>query len=126
MGELASKLGRLAVTGNLAILLLSQTSVRVRSDSGALLHPAISGAAWDAGINNRIVFFRDWLFKSLDVSSQDELQPGVRFAGVMKAKGMAYDGVGRVVAFTIQKVMNLHPGGIPILKSTERLARGQG
>lgn len=36
--------------------------------------------------------------------SQGEYMPGVRFAGVMKAKGVSYEGVGKVVTFMIEKV----------------------
>ena len=33
--------------------------------------------------------------------------PGVRFAGVMKAKGISYEGVGKVATFVIEKVSPL-------------------
>lgn len=35
--------------------------------------------------------------------------PGVRFAGVTKAKGISYEGVGKVVTFMIEKVSLLKP-----------------
>ena len=108
MGDFISKIGRLAVTKNVAILLVSQTTTRVRSDTGALLYPAISGTAWDGGINNRIVLFRDWLFRERNACSELDYQHGVRFAGIMKAKGMAFDGAGRVTAFKIERVFSLH------------------
>ena len=105
MADLISRLGRLAVTRNIAILLLGQTTTRVRSDTGAVLCPAISGTGWDGGINSRIVLYRDWLFLSKDPSSQAENCPGVRFAGIMKAKGIPYQDLGRIVAFTIIEVI---------------------
>ncbi len=37
-------------------------------------------------------------------SSQGEYMPGVRFAGVVKAKGTSYEGVGRLITFVIEKV----------------------
>lgn len=105
MGDLISKIGRLAATKNVAILLTSQTTTRVRSETSAVLYPAISGTAWDTGISTRIVIFRDWMFQASEaVSSQGEYMPGVRIAGVIKAKGISYEGVGRVVLFTIKKV----------------------
>ncbi|KAL9130020.1 MAG: hypothetical protein Q9217_001704 [Psora testacea] len=103
MGELISKLSRLAVTKDIAILLVTQSTTRVRPDTGALLHPAISGTAWDCGINNRIAFYRDWPFTSKEASSEGRYCAGLRFAGILKAKGMAYEGVVRAAAFTILK-----------------------
>ena len=37
-------------------------------------------------------------------SAQGEYMPGVRFAGVVKAKGISYEGVGKIVTFLIEKV----------------------
>jgi len=105
MGDFLSSIGRLAATKNIAILLISQTTTRIRSETGAVLHPAISGTAWDTGIGTRLLLFRDWMFQTADgLSSQGRFMPGVRFAGVVKAKGVAYEGVGKVATFTIQKV----------------------
>lgn len=105
MGDLISKISRLAATKNIAILLTSQTTTRIRPETGAVLHPAISGTAWDTGISTRIVIFRDWMFQASEAaSSQGEYMPGVRFAGVVKAKGTSYEGVGRLITFVIEKV----------------------
>ena len=105
MADLISRMGRLAVTRNIAILLLGQTTTRVRPDTGALLCPATSGTGWDGGINSRIVLYRDWLFLSKDSSSQADHLPGVRFAGIIKAKGITYDDLARTAAFTIKQVI---------------------
>ena len=105
MGDIMSKFNKLAATGDVAILLTSQMTTRVRSETGAVMHPAISGTAWDAGISTRIVLFRDWIFeKSGNASSQGEYVPGARLAGVIKAKGCSSEGVGKVVVFTVEKV----------------------
>ena len=73
-----------------------------------MLHPAISGTAWDTGISTRIVLFRDWIFQASESgSSQGEYIPGVRFAGVFKAKGISYEGVGKVATFVIEEVSPL-------------------
>ena len=105
MGDLISKLGRLAATKNIAILLTSQTTTRIRHETRAVLHPAISSSAWDGGISTRVVLFRDWLFRAPEgPSSQGECVPGARFAGITKARGVSYDGIGRVITFTIEKV----------------------
>lgn len=105
MGDFISKIGRLAATTNIAILLTGQTTTRIRSETGAVLHPAVSGTGWDSGLGTRVVLFRDWTFQTTETpSSQGEYVPGVRFAGVVKAKGVSYEGVGKVVALRIEKV----------------------
>ena len=105
MGDLILKLGKLAATRNIAVLLMSQTTTRIRSDTGAVLNPAILGTAWDSGISTRIVLYRDWIFQVTENSrNQGAYVPGVRFAGVMKAKGVSYEGVGKVITFKIEKV----------------------
>lgn len=125
MGDFISKIGRLAATRNIAVLITNQMNTRIRSDAGAMLHPAVSGTAWDSGIRNRIVLFRDWMFRSNDASSsQGDLVPGVRFAGVMKAKAISYDGVGRVVAFQIEKVSSGCHDTEDLLSVTVRSLRG--
>lgn len=105
MGDFVTKVGTFAETKNIALLLTSQTSTRIRSETGAVLTPAISGTAWDTGVRTRVVLFRDWVFQTAEgPSSQGEYLPGVRFAGVVKAKGVGYEGVGKVVTFRIEEV----------------------
>ncbi|KAF6224742.1 hypothetical protein HO133_009936 [Letharia lupina] len=128
MGDLISKISRLAATKNIAILLTSQTTTRIRSETGAVLHPAISGTGWDTGISTRMVIFRDWVFQASETaSSQGEYIPGVRLAGVMKAKGISYEGVGKVVMFVIEKTRlreitvdqtKIRLNGSPVLPAT--------
>lgn len=107
MGDLISKISRLAATKNIAVLLTSQMTTRIRAETGAVLHPAISGTPWDTGISTRVVIFRDWMFRASETASQGEYMPGVRFAGVIKAKGVSYEGVGKVATFVIEKVSPL-------------------
>jgi len=107
MGDFVSKLGKLAVTRNIAVLLTSQTTTKVRAETGALLHPAVSGTAWDGGIASRIVLFRDWPPQQEGSQEEANRVRGVRYAGVLKAGGIAHGdsgGVGKVVAFTITSV----------------------
>lgn len=104
MGDFISKLGKLAATKNLAILLTMQTATRVYVESEMCLCPAIAGTAWDNGINARIVLFRDWLFKSAASSSPGEYEPGTRYAAVVKAGGISYEGLSKAVPFRITKV----------------------
>lgn len=120
MGDLISKINRLAAMKNIAVLLTSQTTTRIRSETGAMLHPAISGTAWDTGISTRIAIFRDWIFQASEqASSQGEYIPGVRFVGVMKAKGISYEGLGKVVMFVIGMVSPLDRRTEALLKHTD-------
>ena len=117
MGDFISKIGKLAATKNIAILLTNQTTTRIRSEIGAMLHPAISGTVWDSGISARVVLFRDWMFKTTDLSSsQGDITSGARFAGVIKAKGISYEGIGCFSAFRINKVICFHIVGAKGLK----------
>ena len=106
MNDLVSKLGRLAITRNIAIIFLSQTTTKVRSDSGAYLHPAISSAGWDSIVGNRLILFRDWLEQAKDAVSSERLS-NVRFAGLLRAKGVNYQGTGKLAAFTISRVQTM-------------------
>ncbi len=104
MGDFINKIGKLATTKNIAILLVSQTTTKIRAETGAVLHPAVASTAWDAGISTRIVLFRDWAFGPAEKSNKGEFIPGVRFAGVVKASGISYEGLGKVTSFTIEEV----------------------
>ena len=117
MGDIISQISRLATTWNIAILLTSQMATRITSEAGAVLQPAISGTAWDTGISSRVVVFRDWIFQATDAaSSQGEYVPGVRLAGVSKAKGVSYEDMTKTVMFTIEKVSALDCCGKASLK----------
>lgn len=104
MSDFVSRLGKLAATQNSAILLTSQTTTRITAETGAMIHSAVSGTAWDAGISARIFLFRDWLFDPTGESRQENFVPGVRFAGVSKAGGISYEGLGQIVSYTTEKV----------------------
>ena len=104
MGDFISKIGKLAATRNIAILLVSQTTTRIRAETGAVLHPALASTAWDAGIGSRIVLWRDWVYGLVEGSNVRDFIPGVRCAGVIKAGGIAYEGLGKVTSFSIDKV----------------------
>ena len=102
MGDIISRLGKLSAVQSLAICLIAQTTSRIRYETGAVLHPAISGKFWDDGIANRIVLFRDWPLSVGDETRHGEL--GGRFAGVVKAGGTTYNGIGRVIQYRIVAV----------------------
>ena len=121
MGDIISKISRLATTWNIAILLTSQMTTRVTSEAGAVLQPAVSGTTWDTGISSRVIVFRDWIFRTTDAaSSQGEYVPGVRLAGVSKAKGVSCEGMTKTVMFTIEKASAVDFCGRASLKDIDR------
>ena len=108
MSDFVSKIGKLAATKHIAILLTMQTTTRVRAEAETCLYPAITGSAWDNGVHARIALFRDWLLKSGTSSSQRSYESGSRCAAVVKAGGVSYEGFGRVIPFRIRKVPLLY------------------
>ncbi|MCJ1476078.1 hypothetical protein MMC13_004743 [Lambiella insularis] len=101
MSDFLARLGKLAAMKNIAVVLISQTTTKVKTEFGAVLRPALSNKAWDAGISNRIVLFRDWQAAERDSNTQQEPR-AVRYAGVTKLASVAYEGLGKVVSFTIE------------------------
>ncbi|KAF2433513.1 P-loop containing nucleoside triphosphate hydrolase protein [Tothia fuscella] len=131
MGELMSKLGRLAAVSNTAILVTNQTITKIRYGASAQLLPAISGAEWDNGISSQLVLFRDWVpRRSTQVIADDaEKWKGLRYAGVLKIKGVAAEEDGQfkiVVPFSIEEegLVELSSSStnlaVPILSSPTR------
>ena len=102
MNDIVTKIGKLAATRNIAILLASQMTTKIRSDTGASLYPATSGATWDNAIGNRLVIFRDWLSNNQNINKRQQ-DVDVRFVGVLKAKGVP-QGVDKLAAFRVNKV----------------------
>ncbi|KAI9704731.1 MAG: hypothetical protein M1836_006511 [Candelina mexicana] len=105
MEDFMSKLSKLAATKNIAVLLTSQTTTKVRAETGAVLHPALSGKGWDRGLTNRIVLFRDWPPSPVDTTQHPEGILALRYAGVVKAGGVlqnGLEGLGSVVPFLIE------------------------
>lgn len=94
LGSLVTALNKLAVINNLAVLVTTGCSMRMRSDNGmgSAIVPGVGGQEWDAGIWNRLVVFRDF---------------SGRFIGVQKCNGKSaisreeVGEVGRVVSCEI-------------------------
>lgn len=126
MGELMTKMARLATINNIAILFTSQTITRLRSGQGALLLPAISGLEWDNGVSTQLVLFRDWAPKRGTQLAIEEAEKWhrLRYAGVIKVKGVAMEENGRfdiVVPFSIEQASTsppLHEDGMLIAPRT--------
>lgn len=106
MGDLISAIAKLAATRSMAVIITSQTTTRLKLESTASLQPAITGAAWDAGINCRILLFRDWQVETNDKSTQEkeEIIPDLRFAALTKIGGSSVDSFGEIVPFAIEQV----------------------
>lgn len=111
LGDLLSKLEKLAALHDLTILLTCHTVTRMRPGAGALLVPAISGLEWDSSMSTRLVLFRDWpphQFQSTNPSELERLSR-LRFVGVEKAGGVsiADENSVNIVPFTIEEVSSL-------------------
>jgi len=106
MGDTVSKLGKVAALKNLAVLLISQTTTKLRGAAKAMLRPAMMGTAWESGIHNRIVLFRDWPPSNLAPEENvSHNPPAVRYAEVLKAVGKVASGSNMtelVVPFVIE------------------------
>jgi len=118
MSDFLARVGKLAAMRNIAVLLVSQATTRVRREEGtAVLRPSISTKAWEEGIGNRIVLFTDWQARGVDETRETTVR-AARFAGVTKLGGVVYEGVGKVVGFTIEKVRASKPELCPWLTRT--------
>ena len=103
MGDFVSKLGKLATIRSLAVVLISQTTTKIKGESRAVLRPTMSTKSWDEGISTRIVLYRDWLQSNSGSSQKDRMQ-AVRFAAVEKLGGASYDGLRTPTPFKIETV----------------------
>ena len=120
MSDLMSKLTRVAALSNLVVILTSQTTTRVTTSIGAVLSPPLSSTAWDAGLANRIVLFRDNYSvqdhdqtpNTNDVEEVSKSSAKIRFAGVLKAGEIFHrkSCTGHVIPFFISEVRYLDHG----------------
>ena len=102
----------LAAVHNIAIVITGGVVTKMRPGLGALLVPAVSGTAWDEGVGTRICLFRDWGLAKIKVkddgnAKKKDMEVGLRFAGVLKARGAPVGregGLGRIIPFIITKV----------------------
>ena len=101
MGDFLSKLTKLAAVRNLAVVVVSQTSIKVKHGYGAVLRPAIASRTWADNVSNRIIVFRDFPFEPYGT---DGSHRGTRFAAVAKLNGISYSHLDSIVPFRIEKV----------------------
>lgn len=115
MGDLISRLQKLATINNIVVLMTQQTRMRIRSGAGALLLPVLSGHEWDNGISTQLVLFRDFPPRTTTQPNPELLERWgrLRFVGVLKVNGVSAERDGRfdtVVPFSIEKVETICPG----------------
>lgn len=108
MGEMISKLSKMASLHNLAVLLICQTSTKLRYGAPAVLLPAVSSNEWDNGISTQLCLFRDFPPEGVQKSQNTGRNSAIRYIGVKKAGGVAltmhHGAFSSVVPFTIEKV----------------------
>lgn len=110
ISDFLSKLAKLAALRDLAVLVINQTVNRIKAETGATLAPAISSFAWESGIPNRIVLYRDWAVISPTAHAageghDPETLDRVRFAAVLKSRWSALKGgasLPKAVPFVIE------------------------
>ncbi|KAH0551320.1 hypothetical protein GP486_007436 [Trichoglossum hirsutum] len=109
IGDFISRIGRLAVVKDVAILLISQIKTKVQMGAGAVLLPSVSSSVWDANVANQVVLFRDDpppRNQGGDDGEEKIPRPGeIRFAGVLKSRGVVHGegALGKVVSFVIEE-----------------------
>ncbi|KAI9798794.1 MAG: hypothetical protein M1833_004625 [Piccolia ochrophora] len=88
MGDLAAAANKLAALQSIAILMISQTAVKMKADDGAILSPPLSTPVWDRAISSRIVLFRDQASSILAPKniSQGRTEAHVHFASAMEGR----------------------------------------
>ena len=102
MAGLLSKLTKLAAVQNLAVVLISQTGIKVQNNIGAMLRPAIWMKTWTEGVANRLIVFRDFYR-----GTNGERWKGVRFVGVVKRNNVMRDRLDALAMFQINSVSML-------------------
>ena len=105
--DVSNRLSKLAATTNIALLLLSQTSTKVKIDTAAVIGPAITTKAWIENVKTRIVLYQDFMLGPEGISSQSNGFKS-RFMGVVKLNGLNFDIVNKTVQFRIGKVSLLY------------------
>lgn len=101
---LLSDLNRIASSCNLAVLVTSHVSTRVRQPGGALLVAAHGSKDWDDGFSSRFAIFRDF---PPSTGAADPNLARLRYAGVIKAYGVSKlerDSISEIIPFTVSSV----------------------
>ncbi|KAI9804510.1 MAG: hypothetical protein M1825_001409 [Sarcosagium campestre] len=106
MSDLITGIHKLATMRGLAVLIINETVMSTRSEGGAVLAPAMTSTAWQGGIANRVVIYRDNPPLPGDIAGDEteDILRRTRFAGVQKSAGATHgNGVlGHVIPFIIK------------------------
>lgn len=107
-GDLAAAMNKMAALKNLAILAINSVATSLQGVKKAVLKPAISGAAWDAAVHNRLVLWRD--FAPPRSGLEQSIAMKLRFAEVVKVGGRVRSVSGAdAVPFVIEKACLVLP-----------------
>ena len=99
IGDIASRLARLAAVSNAAVLVTSHMVTKVRPGEPAVLKPAMHGQReWEDSMGSRVALFRDWAQSRKIEGTEEAEEPqkiptkttqhmSARFAEVTKARG---------------------------------------
>lgn len=61
MTEMGSRLSKMAVVHNIAVLTVSGTVTQIRADKEPALRPALVGQGWESSVSHQVYLYRDWL-----------------------------------------------------------------
>lgn len=103
IGEIVGSLKRLAVLSECAVITVNEMVSRFRPGQSPVLHEAISGVTWDAGVSTRILAYWQWLPASV---WEKVRMKKVRVAEVAKVAGTLCGErkSDRIVSFVINDV----------------------
>ncbi|KAB8772371.1 hypothetical protein FH972_026661 [Carpinus fangiana] len=100
-GELARNLTRLAAVRNVAVMLTTHATTRLRGEAAAVLRPAITNIEWDNAMAHKIVLYRDWAEDSPEAQDRSP-KSSARFASISKSVAFrTHSQAQRLVAFDI-------------------------
>lgn len=101
-GDLAVAMAKMATLHHVAVLVVNQVATSLKGVRKAVLKPSLSGNGWDAGVENRVLLYRDLAPGCEGVELTDRERKGLRFAEVVKMGGKPW--MGCVVPFVIEDV----------------------
>lgn len=101
LSSLSSALVRLAASRNIAVVLLSNVSISIKSGEKALLRSALTSQLWDTAIDTKIILYRDLPPPELNDKLSLAERRGWRVAQIMRKGGRNVLRTG--VPFVIEK-----------------------
>ncbi|KAK2799473.1 hypothetical protein FQN50_008445 [Emmonsiellopsis sp. PD_5] len=104
IGNLAANLKKLATKLNCAVITINEMASRFRPGQPPVLHQALSGITWDAGVATRLILYWHWLPAEFR-ASVDVRMKRVRIAEVVRMERveLVAGRAGRIVPFVVMK-----------------------